>query len=313
MSSCHVKQPCADVNAKTLNECENAPFIGYRAIPPVTVKVPRVLAELNVQIDVDATITLPERALEIKQIKKRLKLTQCMLLQNTNKLFLKGFVRKNIDYSTVSCANRDGVCGDIRHCTVDIPFSCVTPVKFNLGTPVPALANFTQEFEYLTTSPLKGPEFAEKDRLMSGDLSEFNQVSFENFNELPFCELVASRITEFDEFLDRERPDHIKLPFEEKIFKTIEEKMVINLILKVLQLQQVFIPGVGKPPCPPTPPCHGKKKDGCADKDDGGLFDVPLIDFEKGYFDIPVINTSEGFPNDKIIEKYLEGKNKQNR
>ncbi|MDD4170265.1 MAG: hypothetical protein PHD36_08470 [Desulfotomaculaceae bacterium] len=215
---------------------------------PVTIgaiaKLPVVLAELTVQINVDSTITLPEPAFEIKNIKKKLKLTQCMLAQNTNKLFLKGFVRKNIDYSTCTGSNLEGFCGDIRHCTVDVPWSCITPVVFNVAAPAPVNFNTTGEFQYLRTGRL-GPEFPEKDLLASGDFSEFNQVSTEYFNELPFCELISATITEFDEFLDRKRPPkYVKIPFEEFEFRKIEEKMVIDLTLKVLQKRQVAIPAV---------------------------------------------------------------------
>jgi hypothetical protein len=240
----HTKKgnPCVQVSSKTQQLCDNEPVHVKPVFPPVTIKVPRVLAELDVEIDVDSTIKLPEPALEIKRIKKRLKLVQCMLIQNTKKLFLKGFVRKNIEFSTIKCSDFKGTCGDIHHCTVDIPFSCVTPVKFNVGKPEEVKPSISKEFEYLKSSKLFGPEFAEKDQLMAGDFSEFNQVTVEHFNELPFCELVKSEITEFDELLGRSRPKDIELPFEEKVFRTIEEKMVIHLTLKVLQDQQVHIP-----------------------------------------------------------------------
>ncbi|WP_174520464.1 CsxC family protein [Desulfolucanica intricata] len=235
------KHDCVEVKTLTQKECFNEPI---RPVPNNTgtlVKVPVVLAELTVQFNVDAKISLPEPALEIKQIHKRLKLTQCTLLQNTNKLFIKGFVRKNIEFATPSsCSNARGVCGNIRHCTVDIPISCVTRVKFT-APPIPVYYNKKKEFEFLTTNTLPS-KFPRKDLLLSGDLSEFNQFSQEYFNELPFCELISSKITEFDEFLNLKHLPHG--PFEENTFKEIEEKMDIELTLKILQLQQVQI---GKP------------------------------------------------------------------
>ncbi|MDD4169676.1 MAG: hypothetical protein PHD36_05380 [Desulfotomaculaceae bacterium] len=225
-------------------ECTNMPVGPVPITTGAVAKVPVVLAELTVQVNVDSTITLPEPAYEVKQIKKKLKLTQCILAQNTNKLFLKGFVRKNIDYSTREGSNHEGFCGDIRHCTVDVPWSCVTPIVYNVTPPAPAISNVTEEFQYLRKGEL-GPEFAEKDFLASGDFSEFNQVSTEYFNELPFCELISATITEFDEFLCRKRPHGVKVPFEEFEFRMIEEKMVIDLTLKVLQKRQVAIAAVG--------------------------------------------------------------------
>jgi len=102
----------------------------------------------------------------------------------------------------------------------------------------------SKEFEYFSSSPLPA-DFPEKDRLLSGDLSEFNQESFEYFNELPYCELISSTITEFDEFLNREPISGG--PFEERTFTQFNEKMVIVLRFKLLQNQQVFIPAF----CPP--------------------------------------------------------------
>ncbi|OPX88276.1 MAG: hypothetical protein A4E53_02057 [Pelotomaculum sp. PtaB.Bin104] len=223
--------------------CTNTPVGPTPITTGAIAKIPVLLAELTVQINVDSTITLPEPAFEVKQVKKKLKLTQCLLAQNTNKLFLRGFVRKNIDYSTRKISSHEGFCGDIRHCTVDVPWSCVTPVVFNVAEPEPAFFNTTNEFQYLRRGEL-GPEFAEKDFLESGDFTEFNQVSTEFFNELPFCEIISATITEFDELLCRKRPFGEKIPFEEFEFRKIEEKMVIDLTLKVLQKRQVAIPAL---------------------------------------------------------------------
>ena len=132
------------------------------------VKVPAVLAELTIQFNVNSTISLPEPAIEIKNIKKRLKITQCILLQNTNMLFIKGFVRKNIDYSTRKCSTDEGICGDIRHCTMDVPFNCTTAVIFNGLDPIDPIPTTSTEFEYFSKKDLKGPGFAEKDDLLSG-------------------------------------------------------------------------------------------------------------------------------------------------
>ena len=115
----------------------------------------------------------------------------------------------------------------------------------NYFTPPAEIAlNSSSEFEYFKVSDLPNQHFAEKDNLLSGDLSEINQFMTENFNELPFCELIQARIFEFDEFIGRERPCHDNLPFEEKFFRRLEEKMVIEVTLKLLQNRQVTIPSV---------------------------------------------------------------------
>jgi hypothetical protein len=239
------KPSCATVTGGTASDCFNTPAPILPLVTGAVAKIPIVLAELTVQVNVNSIIDLPEYAWEIKDIKKHLKVTQCLLIQDTNVLFIKGFVRKNIQYATRSCSNSQTFCGDIKHCTVDVPWSCTTPVFFNGINPLPPIPRTATEFEYLRQQKLHGPEFADKDSLMSGDLSEFNQISTEYFNELPFCELISSRIVEFDEQLGRVRSDCHKMPFEEKQFKSIEEKMVIFLTLKLLQNRQIAIPPTG--------------------------------------------------------------------
>ncbi|MDZ5017036.1 hypothetical protein GNF72_17860, partial [Clostridium perfringens] len=95
---------------------------------PVVVKIPVVLAEVNVTIPVEATITLDQVAMEIKRIRKNVFLTQSRIIpfsqdgrRATGILFIAGFIRKNIEYSTQTCmtAGTSNVCGDIRNCTVE--------------------------------------------------------------------------------------------------------------------------------------------------------------------------------------------------
>lgn len=224
---------------------DNSPNIGITPIgidTGVVVKIPVVLAELTVSFNVGANIRLPEPALEVKNIKKRLKITQCSLLQPTNILFIKGYIRKSIDYTTAVCSNREGVCGDLHHCTIDVPFQFSTPVNYTVE-PAPLALNSSSEFEYYKVSELPREYFPEKDNLLAGDLSEYNQFRTENFNEMPYCDLISANIFEFDEFVGN-RTHYHNMPFEEKLFSHIEERMVIELRLKLLQKRQVAIPPV---------------------------------------------------------------------
>ncbi|MGG3802710.1 CsxC family protein [Metabacillus fastidiosus] len=217
-----------------------------RAIQNAFVKVPVVLGETTVQIDMDAKIEFPEPVLEIKKIKKHLKLTQCRLLLPTNKLFIRGFVRKNIQYATPRSSNRHQVLSSIHSLTVDIPFEAVTEIDF-LNQPQFHSNPDTRDFTFFTASKL--PQgFSQKEKLLSADFSQYDQISGEVFNELPYCELLYSKFIEYDEALDRQMgvvygPDGecMDAPFEEGTFTKVEEKMVVELTLKVLQNQQVHI------------------------------------------------------------------------
>lgn len=221
------------------------------AIQSAFIKVPVVLGETTVQIDMDAKIKFPEPVLEIKQIKKNLKLTQCRLLLPTNKLFLKGFVRKNIQYATPKHSSKHAVLSEIHSLTVDIPFETVTEIDF-INHPQFSRNPDTREFTFFSSNPLpKG--FSQKEKLLSGDLSQFDQISGEVYNELPYCELLASHFIEYDEALNREmgkvfdeEGECMEAPFEEGTFTKVEEKMVVELTLKVLQNQQVEINAIEK-------------------------------------------------------------------
>lgn len=226
------------------NEVNNTPVQPNAITNSVVAKVPVVLAETTVQIDLDSMIEFPENVLEIKKIKKNLKITQCRLLLPTSKLFIKGFVRKNIQYAAPKCGDKYAVSSDIKSLTVDVPFSAITELTFITQPQFQATVP-EQTFQYFSSQSL--PQgFSPKDQLMSNDFTEYNQINQEVFNELPYCELLSSKFIELDEVLDRKMgevkndKDHrIEAPFEEGTFRNIEEKMVIELTLKVLQKQQV--------------------------------------------------------------------------
>lgn len=213
------------------------------SIGKIVTKVPVVLAEVTLQVNLDTTITFPEPVLEIKDIKKRLKITQCRLLLPTNKLFVKGFVRKNIQFASpctdISESTSKSVSSDLHSFTVDVPFQCVTEIKKFLTHPVMPEVNERQEFDFFVSKPLPSG-FPEKDELLTSDLSQFHQESKQFYNELPFCELISSKIIEWDEAIDR-MPLPGAHPIDEGFFTTIEEKMVVDFTLKVLQNQQVRI------------------------------------------------------------------------
>jgi len=131
---------CATVTTQVESLTEQLPVTPIVIAPgPAFVKIPVVLAEVNITIPVEATITLDQPAIEIKRIKKNVYLTQSRIIPfsqddqfNTGILFIAGFIRKNIEYATKTCrtAGTPNVCGDIRHCTVEVPFNFTTRKTF---------------------------------------------------------------------------------------------------------------------------------------------------------------------------------------
>lgn len=269
---------CAGVKSKTLTVCPSVP-VTPSVIPenPIVAKIPVVLSESNIQIDVEANIWLKKPALEIKRIKKDVVLTQAKLLpfasfynQETGefeggKLFLKGYILKNIEYATVEYTDgcyhyEDGkaVCGDIVHATVKVPFHCVTEVVYNTAArPIVKYRENTKEIEIFRNCKLNCYGICSKEYIGS----DFCQYNFEDrigYTEDFTVELEDVHITEVDfekhfwlygegdstneEHPQTEGAESMRYP---GLFNKIVEKIVLNIKLKVLQDQQVRIPSLG--------------------------------------------------------------------
>ncbi|WP_053216185.1 CsxC family protein [Guptibacillus hwajinpoensis] len=210
------------IRSAAINECiaDEVPVVATSGSGTI-VKVPVLLQKLTIQIPTHATIEFPEdeHVLEIKDIKKRVFLTQCKVLhepgKNEGTLFMSGYVRKNIHYASnpISC-NRNEIQTKDKSLTVNIPFECYTTIESFLTQPVGPFFNTRKEFNFKISAQLPSG-YPEKDELLSDDLSQFSQQSTEFFNELPFCELVKAEILEIDQSLNR-KPGKIIKPFPEK-------------------------------------------------------------------------------------------------
>ncbi len=236
------------IDSKTLPECSNESFEPIGKNGPLVAKIPVVIAEPKIQIDVKAEIKLEEPALEIKRIKKNLFLTQCKLVSiwddkheksKQGKLFIGGFVRKNIEYATVDCkcAEKGCISGDIRHTTCNIPFECVTMVDF-INPPEIRKSGATSEVEIFTTKFNVCDPCSEA--IIGSDPCQQTFNHFEAFTEKVFCELEFAKIIEAD-IHKNPKPLGYKNP-NEHIFDTLVEKMIIYVKLKLLQNQQIKIP-----------------------------------------------------------------------
>ncbi len=239
---------CAVVSAQVESLTEQS-FVTPTVIEPgpVLVKIPVILAETNITIPVEATITLEQAAMEIKRIKKNVFLTQSRIIPfsqdakpNTGILFIAGFIRKNIEYATQTCTTTEtpNVCGDIRHCTVEVPFNFTTRITF-LRPPIFVKNTTPSELEFFTDT-LRGCDVC-SEPVIGRNCCDQSSFSTEFFNEKPFTELVRADITEVD---IRTNPTvSCKTPTEQK-FTKLTEKVVVNLTLKVLQKQQVRVTAI---------------------------------------------------------------------
>ncbi|WP_055666982.1 CsxC family protein [Desnuesiella massiliensis] len=235
---------CGEVHAETLSMCEGENVTPMGISGPVVSKIPVVLAEKEIQIDIEASIELKEKFFEIKRIKKDIFLTQCRLLPTagrrdpvtgrliSGKLFIEGFVLKNIEFATADCSHDHVVSGDIKHTTAKIPFRCVTEVFFVTQPQVTRRIN-SVETNFFCEREHDCKHC--KDEEIGRDLCETDREETVFFDEKPFCELVSARFIEAD--INRE-PEHKD---GTRVFEKLVEKLVVFLTVKVLQKQQVRV------------------------------------------------------------------------
>ncbi|MDP4086700.1 MAG: Uracil permease [Bacillota bacterium] len=197
------------------------------------IKVPVVLIEPTLQIVLESNIPLCPPATEIKRVKKNVFLDQVKLLPvgftrigttdyfnvTRAKLFVAGHIRKNIEYSSHECK------GVIQDRIADVPFTGFSDIKATdfINSPIVGIgeraeANFLNEFTQMD---------ARLDKLFFQNLVKYN--------EQPYGELVAANFFELDFSPQMAMP--------EGCFSQLTEKIVMELTLKVLQVQQITIAG----------------------------------------------------------------------
>ena len=226
--SCDTKECSASVvNSSTLSEADNCPVCGG------DYKIPRVLSEFVIQIDSEAKIKLNEPAYEIKRIEKQVFLTQCRYIPPTDKVFIEGYIRKNIEYAVKTCRSQSGIAGSIRDVTVHIPFRAYTKVDF-------------KNAPYIMPNPPAMVARYFNEKIMGKNFREADRSNIEIFNEPVYCELEWSAV--YDADID-DKGEPIKGFRNEEEFQEFTDKSVVYLCMKLLQKQQVHWPDHKKPCC----------------------------------------------------------------
>lgn len=226
-SSCQVNTDCkyecdaAVLKTDTLTAADNYPWWGG------DVKIPKVLAEFVIQIDTESKIRLNERAYEIKRVENQVFLTQCRYIPPTDKVFIEGYIRKNIEYAALKCAKGSGIGGSIKDTTVHVPFRAYTKVDFGCNKP--------------NIKPNIPPQVARyfDQKIMGKDFREADRSNIEIFNEPVYCELEWSAV--FNADIDNKGCPIDGFKNEEE-FQEFTDKSVVYLCMKLLQNQQVCWP-----------------------------------------------------------------------
>lgn len=194
-------------------------------------KVPVILAEREIQVVVESDISLSPPATEIKRVKKHVFLDQVKLVPvrftrvaNTDfffvtraKLFVSGHIRKNIEYASKECN------GPLQDRIANVPFS--------------GFAELTAG-DFITPPIMGISEAAEANFLndkteLDARLDKYFFQNLVKYNEQPYGELVAANFFELD-FSPTSK-------YRDGSFSTLREKIVLDLHLKLLQVQQVFV------------------------------------------------------------------------
>lgn len=236
---------CASVNSKVQPLTEQTAVIPDTINSgPLVVKIPVVLAEVNVTIPVEAIITLEKEVLEIKRIRKNVFLTQSRIVpfsedncKDNGILFVEGFIKKNIEYATKTYSSEGipNTYGYIRYSSFQVPFNFTTRINF-IREPIFVGNTIPCEVEFFTDK-LKGCDEC-TDPVIESSLCDKSSAFTEIFNEKPFAELVKAEIIE----IDINTNETINCTAQtEQIFTKVTEKVVLNLTIKILQKQQLRI------------------------------------------------------------------------
>lgn len=213
-------------NSATL-QCQTSKTIEPNLIDePLVSNVSVVLSRIDIQIFVEALTKFSERVINVKSLDKKVFLNQCQLVTGTNKLFLKGFIQENIEYSNIKCVKQNKIEGMVKKSTLNIPFQCTTKVNFSIHPKVSKFSS-TLNFELL-------------DPHCNG--IDNNIKSYEHFqflNEKVFCNINGTEVFETcsQEGVKVLEKDLVKT----YTFKRVRKKIIVTLNLSLLQNQKVFI------------------------------------------------------------------------
>lgn len=192
-------------------------------------KIPVILAERTLQIVVESDISLYPPATEIKRVKKHVFLDQVKLVPvrftrigttdyfrvTTAKLFVAGHIRKNIEYASADYN------APLQDRIANVRFSGFAELSGADFVSAPIIG----------ISENAEANFLNEKTQMDARLDKYFFQNLVKYNEQPYGELVAANFYELD-FSPHST-------YHDGSFHTLREKIVLDLTLKVLQVQQI--------------------------------------------------------------------------
>jgi hypothetical protein len=207
-------------SSKMIVECNSnmvKPFVNNGLFP---VRLPVIISEPSVRINIENTVSFSKPVAYIKSIRRTVFITQCSLIPDMGKLFLSGIVKKSIEYSESIIDNTDLVDGQIRNIVIKVPFDCVTKIK------------------YIVNPLMCEKNYKNKSTLVNNQNCE--QIFYESYNEPSkiSCDLIHAS---FEEINIKDIESTYNNFNGKTFFKTINQKMVMILIIRLTQNQNVYV------------------------------------------------------------------------
>ncbi|PPK45596.1 CsxC family protein [Clostridium algidicarnis] len=214
------------IDSEVLSTCNSKCHALTGSTGPLIAKVPVILSDVEVEINVESEIELEKTDINVINIDKEVFVKECKLIPYTNKIFIEGYVEKNIQVSNNDCTNKASEGNKIEYTVVNSPFKCVTEIEF-------------------FRNPLYGESYKERlNGLDKNTLCKNNKedswIHYSKLYEPVYCECEYAKILEIDALDSKD--NGMKCLDKKEGCKKILEKMVIFIRFKVIQNQQVFIP-----------------------------------------------------------------------
>lgn len=220
---------------------------------PTAVKVPRFLRRVVISGCIKSTIDIPGNFSEIKDIKKKVIITQSKLI--CDELIVEGYILKDIKYvRPVNTITNPNICIAYPNQWFDIsekvPFTlCMTVTGLPTIYPVPN-TNQVSEFNYLCDT--MSDKCCDKG-YMAPSPCETLKIETNYLNERPYSELVGYRIAELDL---NNHPCSNNYTTDNCLYSSLTEKVKLDIVLDlyVLGIATVTASTV---PVPTEPPFTG--------------------------------------------------------
>ncbi len=204
---------CNNVSSKIIANCESESLKPNINLGFFIVRVPIVISETIVHIELENNITFSKPAKSIKAIHHNIYLTECTLLPQIKKLFLSGYIKKSIEYN--ECTNIDN-----SHCTnnlksmfISVPFNIVTEIEYT---------SLPEVFEIKNDKIITKAE----ETIFSETIGEVSKIN---------CNLVQANFEEVNILDENENIEY---------FKKVTQKMSVKLTIRLTQEQNFNISSV---------------------------------------------------------------------